>query len=96
MESKKTLSIEECVNSIDEYLKGNTMNLPFVAVDVNLLKQVRSYLLDYKLARLQNEANTTTDKQVPLIRKTNKATVVRMLTSDDLIDIINKVIDSRQ
>ena len=55
MAVSENLSIESCVERIDKYLDANTAKLPYVAVDVNLITQLKEHMLNYKLLKMQKD-----------------------------------------
>ena len=90
MAVSENLSIETCVERIDKYLNANTAKLPYVAVDVNLLTQLKEHMLNYKLLRMQKdiqkaEAVTQTQTQkdsIPLNRKSPKSVKIVKIVND--------------
>lgn len=81
MAVSENLSIETCIERIDKYLDANTAKLPYVAVDVNLLNQLKEHMLNYKLLKMQKDIQkaesakqTQTQKDsIPLNRKSPKS-----------------------
>lgn len=101
MENNKKKTIAECVQAIDKYLNNNNASIPYVTVDVDLLNDVRSYLLSYKLTQLKEavdkENNTIKAKPIPLNKKTKpevKAVYVSASTADDDIAAILSQLDA--
>lgn len=92
MAVSENLSVESCVERIDKYLDANTAKLPYIAVDVNLLNQLKEHMLNYKLLKMRDEIQKSepvkkTEPQkesIPLNRKTPpKSVKIVKITKDD-------------
>lgn len=92
MAVSENLSIESCVERIDKYLDANTAKLPYVAVDVNLLIQLKEHMLNYKLLKMQKDiqkAESVKQQQIqkdsiPLNRKSPKSVkIVKIMDNAD-------------
>lgn len=81
MAVSENLSVESCVERIDKYLDANTAKLPYIAVDVNLLTQLKEHMLNYKLLKMQKDIQKaeavkqpqTQNESIPLNRKAPKS-----------------------
>lgn len=83
MAVSENLSIETCVERIDKYLDANTAKLPYIAVDVNLLTQLKEHMLNYKLLKMQYDIQKAEavkkpkapaqNESIPLNRKSPKS-----------------------
>ena len=95
MAVSENLSIETCVERIDKYLDANTAKLPYIAVDANLLTQLKEHMLNYKLLKMQKDIQKaeavkqpqTQDESIPLNRKSPK--------SVKIVKIVNDAVNSR-
>lgn len=95
MAVSENLSVESCVERIDKYLEANTAKLPYIAVDVNLLNQLKEHMLNYKLLKMQydiQKAESVKQPQtqkdfIPLNRKSPK--------SVKIVNIVNDAVNSR-
>lgn len=90
MAVSENLSIESCVERIDKYLDANTAKLPYVAVDVNLLNQLKEHMLNYKLLKMQKDIQKaesvkqqqTQKDSIPLNRKSPKSVKIVKIVDD--------------
>jgi len=83
MAVSENLSVESCVERIDKYLDANTAKLPYIAVDVNLLNQLKEHMLNYKLLKMQYDIQRAEavkkpkapaqNESIPLNRKAPKS-----------------------
>jgi len=81
MAVSENLSVESCVERIDKYLDANTAKLPYIAVDVNLLNQLKEHMLNYKLLKMQYDIQRADavkkpkaqTESIPLNRKAPKS-----------------------
>lgn len=97
MAVSENLSVESCVERIDKYLDANTAKLPYIAVDVNLLAQLKEHMLNYKLLKMQYDIQkaeaikkpkeSVQDESIPLNRKSPK--------SIKIVKIVNDAVNSR-
>lgn len=97
MAVSENLSVESCVERIDKYLDANTAKLPYIAVDVNLLNQLKEHMLNYKLLKMQYDIQgaeaikkpkeSAQDESIPLNRKSPK--------SVKIVKIVNDAVNSR-
>lgn len=97
MAVSENLSVESCVERIDKYLDANTAKLPYIAVDANLLTQLKDHMLNYKLLKMQYDIQkaeaikkpkeSVQDESIPLNRKSPK--------SVKIVKIVNDAVNSR-
>ena len=97
MAVSENLSVESCVERIDKYLDANTAKLPYIAVDVNLLTQLKEHMLNYKLLKMQYDIQKAEavkkpkapaqNESIPLNRKSPK--------SVKIVNIVNDAVNSR-
>lgn len=97
MAVSENLSVESCVERIDKYLDANTAKLPYIAVDVNLLTQLKDHMLNYKLLKMQYDIQKAEavkkpkapaqNESIPLNRKSPK--------SVKIVKIVNDAVNSR-
>lgn len=90
MAVSENLSIGTCVERIDKYLDANTAKLPYIAVDVNLLNQLKEHMLNYKLLKMQKDIQKaeavkqpqTQKDSIPLNRKSPKSVKIVKIVDD--------------
>lgn len=90
MAVSENLSVESCVERIDKYLDANTAKLPYIAVDVNLLTQLKEHMLNYKLLKMQKDIQKaeavkqpqTQKDSIPLNRKSPKSVKIVKIVND--------------
>jgi hypothetical protein len=92
MAVSENLSVESCVERIDKYLDANTAKLPYIAVDVNLLNQLKEHMLNYKLLKMQYDIQKAEavkkpkapaqNESIPLNRKAPKSVKIVKIVDD--------------
>lgn len=91
MAVSEKLSIDACVERIDQYLNANKARLPYIAVDTNLLSELKEHMLSYKLLKMQNDiqkqdAMKTSESKtdtISLNRKSPKLVKIVKITQDN-------------
>ena len=95
MAVSENLSLEPCIERIDKYLEANTAKLPYIAVDVNLLNQLKEHMLNYKLLKMQYDIQKAESVKQPQTQKDSIPLNRKSPKSVKIVNIVNDAVNSR-